>query len=67
MKEFRCSKCGIYLGEMTQGKMKKGTIVLCIECHEAYKVIEALNSYRDNTKGSSDMPEFFKDIFKGVK
>jgi len=71
MKEFRCYKCNCYLGEMTQGKMKKGAIILCTECmdrYEAYKgVADVANMNRDikGTKGTvnNDMPDFFKGIF----
>jgi len=75
MKEFRCHICKCYLGEMTQGKIKKDTVILCTECmdrYERYKsVADLANMNRDKmgTKGAkgagmNDMPDFFKDIFK---
>lgn len=69
MKEFRCGRCNIYLGEMTQGKIKKGTLTLCTECYNAYKVYETLadEKYGDKSgkdfKGKYDMPEGFEALF----
>ena len=62
MKEFKCHKCGCYLGEMEKGKLKKGSCLLCTECYESYKTFESLcNLKHGNNK--VEMPEFFNDIF----
>jgi hypothetical protein len=59
-----CKRCGGYLGEIELGKIKKGTVYLCLECMEAYKILEGLKSYSDSTKGSSsDIPKGFEDLF----
>ena len=70
MKEFRCKRCNVYLGEMTQGKIKKGTSTLCTECHDAYKVYETLAGEKYGNKSGSgkyDMPEGFEEIFGKFK
>lgn len=64
MKEFKCNKCGEYLGEMSNGKFKKNAVVLCNKCHDTYKTIYDFNTYEKNTKPKYDMPDFMKDIFK---
>ena len=61
--ELRCHKCSIFLGEMSKGKLKKGTVLLCVECIEKIKMIEDFGNYNKST-GKTDMPDFFKDIFK---
>lgn len=68
MKEFRCNKCNCYLGEMTQGKIKKDAIILCTECmdkYEAYKgMADIANIANMNKSTTPDMPDFFKEMFK---
>jgi hypothetical protein len=68
MKEFKCHKCGIYLGEMTQGKIKKNVIILCTECHSVYV---SLHDYNKGTQSapniSRDIPDFLKDLMSGKK
>lgn len=72
MKEFRCHICKCYLGEMTQGKIKKGAIILCTECMDKYKAYKGvadvanMNGDIKGSKGTSnfDTTEFFNGIFK---
>ena len=33
-KTFNCRKCGAFLGEMTQGKIRNGSVLLCTACWE---------------------------------
>jgi len=63
MKEFKCHKCSVYLGEMSNGKFKKDAVVLCGKCHDMYKLLYDLKNY-DKGSGNYDMPDFMKDIFK---
>jgi hypothetical protein len=63
MKEFKCHKCSVYLGEMSNGKFKKDAVVLCGKCHDMYKLLYDLKNY-DKSSGNYDMPDFMKDIFK---
>ena len=73
MKEFRCKKCNVFLGEMTQGKLKKDTVLLCSGCYDSYKTIESLNDYEKGTKGkpnfgTDDFGKMFNDIInKGAQ
>jgi hypothetical protein len=67
-----CDKCNKFMGNILSGsELRNGIVYLCTECHEVYKVHEDLASYSKGTqpsndyKGSADMPDFFKDIFKG--
>ena len=68
MKELKCNKCNVYLGEMEKGKLKKGSIILCTECYDIYKTYESLvNLKHGDGNGDSkpiDMPDFMKGLFK---
>ena len=64
MKEFKCHKCNCYLGEMTQGKIKKDAIILCTECMNKYEAYKGVADVANINKASTpDMPDFFKGIF----
>ena len=68
--KFTCYKCSCYLGEMGKGKLKNGAVLLCKSCIEKYTVLESLATFQKGVgdkNSSNDMPDFFKDIFKGVK
>jgi hypothetical protein len=68
MKEFKCYKCGIYLGEMEKGKIKNGAVLICKECIERDKIGDSLRGYKNATRNSSSNPlDIFGDIFKGKK
>jgi hypothetical protein len=70
MKELRCLKCDVYLGEMEKGKIHKKAVILCTECHDAYKVYETLAGEKYGNKSGSgkyDMPEGFEEIFGKFK
>ena len=65
MKNLKCHRCSCYLGEGEVETLKKGSVVLCDKCFEAYKILEDLSNYK---KGISNinMPDGFdgfKDIF----
>jgi len=62
MKEFRCDRCGAYLGEMSQGKVKLGSVMLCKGCLEKYKTFESLGNYKDATGGGVG-ENIFNDLF----
>jgi hypothetical protein len=68
VKQLNCHKCLCYLGEIEKGKIKKGSIILCPECFEKYKILEDMGNYNNSTKGSNasmpDMPDFLKGIFQ---
>lgn len=65
MKELRCNKCNCYLGEMTQGKIKKDAIILCTECMNKYEAYKGVADVANMDKPSTpDMPDFFKEMFK---
>ena len=51
--------------EVKKGKLKKGSVVLCSECFDAYKTLEDLSNYKRDTK-NPDLPDGFKDLF-GMK
>jgi len=62
MKELTCKICDKYLGTIELGKIKHGTILLCTEC---YGRIDTLDNKHARNDSKVEMPEFFKDIFKG--
>jgi hypothetical protein len=49
-RKIYCAKCGFYLGEIRDAKLRKGTVFICVKCA---KPIEY------------DMPDFLKGIIKG--
>jgi len=66
--ELKCKKCLCYLGEMTKGKLKKGSVLLCTECMGKYKVFEDLANYsKSAASGKYDVPDFLNDLFKAKK
>jgi len=70
MKELRCKRCNVYLGEMEKGKIRNGAILLCAQCYEAYKVYESLAGEKYGNKsgsGSIDLPEGFEALFSKFK
>ena len=62
MKELRCKRCNIYLGEIERGKVKNGAIFLCIECNKAYEILDSLAKHKGST-GSNSIPEGFEELF----
>ena len=69
MKTLSCHKCSKFLGEIELGKIKKGTILLCTECHEVYKTYESLANYSKSSNmgnmNNADMPDCLKDLMNG--
>jgi len=68
MKEFKCKRCGKYLGEMSKGKLHKDAIILCNKCKDFYETCESLSKYNKGMKepkGASnyDINNMFGDIF----
>lgn len=57
-----CVGCGKNLGTVT-GKLLKGYVLLCAQCNDKRKAAE----WARGAKPQVDMPDFFKDIFKGGK
>ena len=64
MKKFNCSRCGTYLGEMTKGKIKKNTSILCESCMKKYETYKSLADYKNNTQGGANP---LRDLFKGAQ
>ena len=59
-KELKCEYCGLYLGDMEKGKVRKGTVCLCADCWKKAKAAA------DVAKMASEgMPDFLNDLFKG--
>lgn len=57
---LKCEKCGLNLGEMELGKLRKNSIMLCEACwNRASIAMEVAESAVKNT------PEFVKDLFGG--
>ena len=67
MKTLTCHRCSCYLGEIEKGKLKHGSIVLCSDCFEQYKIFESLANYNKGASKDIDMPDFFKEIFDNPK
>ncbi len=40
-KIFRCSQCGVFLGEMEKGRIKKDAVCLCATCETSRKLMAA--------------------------
>lgn len=64
MMKFYCKRCNIFLGYVETGKLHKKIVTLCPKCYEALGIFESLANHEKSSK-SVEMPEFFKDIFKG--
>jgi len=68
MKNFKCSRCGKYLGEMSKGKLHKNAIILCDRCNKFYETCESLSKYNKGVKepkgiNNSGINNIFGDIF----
>ena len=61
MKSLNCERCGISLGDMLKGKIKKGTVLLCKKCYDKIKLRE--DAEKLSRSGNNSMPDIFKDIF----
>lgn len=69
MKTFNCHKCGCFLGEMIEGKIKHGTILLCSKCNNVNKInelsrlktLEDLSNYKKGVN-RVECPEDLKKI-----
>jgi len=62
-----CSRCRIFLGEMTKGKLHKKATVLCVECMEFYKTCESLSNFNKSTNNTGAGMDIFNDLLKGLK
>jgi len=65
-RDFKCSRCGCYLGELIKGKIKKNTALLCEECMDFYKTCDSLAQYNKGKglgKGLENLGNL-GDIFK---
>jgi len=56
---FSCKKCGVGLGEMGKGKIRKGAVLLCKEC---WRLAETAIEIAEQAQ--RDMPDFMKGLFK---
>jgi len=68
MIQLQCKKCGISLGEITKGKLKKGTILFCEKCSSADGYKEAGEAFsklnpESNNKSSDNSMDYLKDMF----
>ena len=59
-KELRCVECKTHIGEMTKGRIKKGSVFLCDSCNTK----RIANKLKDQYKPKSDIGNIFGDIFK---
>ena len=66
MKKFTCARCSKYLGEMTQGKIKKDVTILCTECISYYKTLESINDYKKGIDRNVGGDNKMQDLFKGI-
>ena len=58
--ELSCKKCGLYLGELTKGKIRNEAVLLCDSCWtKANAAMDIAEQARRDT------PEFMKDLFGG--
>jgi hypothetical protein len=64
MKTLECSDCQKYLGEMTQGKIKRDIVILCSKCADKMRTLKSLDNFekqRPKTSSTESM-DFFKNI-----
>ena len=54
---FKCEMCEKDLGEMNKGKMRHGSVVLCVDCWR--KVEKAVRAF---LKTSRETPDFIRDL-----
>jgi hypothetical protein len=61
---LKCKCCSKPLGEISKGKLKKNTVVICKECYDIIEIKETANKL-NNINSNNSFPDIFKDIFKG--
>ena len=57
-----CTKCGIFMGDIETGALRKGRVILCMPC---YADLQRLAGARVNDALRDDMPEFLRDMLDG--
>jgi hypothetical protein len=56
--ELRCKKCGLDLGNMEKGKIRKGAVLLCDHCW-----VRAETAVKVAEMAAEGTPDFMKDLF----
>ena len=60
-REFKCERCGLSLGEMSQGKLRLKSVLLCRDCWKVAKIaIDIAETAREAT------PDFIKGLLNNV-
>lgn len=67
VKELKCKKCNVHVGEIDVGKIHKRAILLCETCAAAYEFSMLSSDLKNNANNPGisdmDMPDIFKDLF----
>jgi hypothetical protein len=64
MSELKCKECGIYLGEIIQGSIDRGSCLLCDHCIKDFRIYKSLAEQKYD---KSNAPHFLKELFEGNK
>ena len=60
---LECAKCGLYLGDLEKGKVRKGSVSLCDHCwRRAESAVEMADMV---ARTNDEMPGFLKGLFGG--
>ena len=58
--DLKCEKCGLNLGEMELGRIRKNSVMLCVACWK-----RASRAMETAELSARDTPGFLKDLFSG--
>jgi uncharacterized protein YbaR (Trm112 family) len=66
-----CPSCGVLTGDVVIGVeikkgIRKGAKLVCEQCFERYKIADQMAKMSKN-QTTNGMPDFFKNIFPGIK
>lgn len=62
-----CKSCGILTAEIVTGStIRKDALMICKQCYDRFKIADDMAKMAQ-TQTKNEMPEFFKDLFGGVK
>lgn len=66
---FSCKKCGKFLGELSKGRLKRGTVLICTECYKIIEKKDAAQKLSDLGTADGCKEDFmgmFNDLFKNA-
>jgi len=68
MKKLYCEKCREQIGEISKGRIRRDTILICRDCQDADELERSADNINDavgNIKGMGGFENIFNDILSG--